>query len=82
MRTSASRKPKAKNRWIQRGIKRPGRIQRAAKRAGVSVTEEARRMARSEDKSAAAAGRLALRFKGKAGRGNIRRKKRATSRTK
>lgn len=82
MRRSTSRKPKANKRWIQRGIKRPGRVKRAAARAGVSVTEEARRMAHSGDKSRAAAGRLALRFKGKAGRGNIRKKKRSTARTK
>jgi hypothetical protein len=73
-------KRKTNNRWVQRAVSRPGRVRKAAKRDNLSVTEEARKMARSGDKSAASAGRLALRFKGEAKRGNFRKKKRSTSR--
>ncbi len=71
---------KKKNRWVQRAVSRPGRVKRAAKRDNLSVTEEARKMARSGNRSEEAAGRLALRFKGEAKHGNIRKKKRTPSR--
>jgi hypothetical protein len=48
--------------WIQKAVKRPGRVKNAAKRAGVSVQEEASRMSHSSDPSARAAGNLAKRF--------------------
>jgi class 3 adenylate cyclase len=65
----------AKDRWIGGAVKRPGRVKNAAKRDGISVTQEAHKMAESPDKSRAAAGRLALRFKGVATKGNIRKPK-------
>jgi hypothetical protein len=36
----------AKRNWVKSSIRRPGRIKRAAKRDNLSVTEEARKMAR------------------------------------
>lgn len=77
------RKKKARKggkRFIQHAIKRPGRVKRAAKRDGLSVPEEARKMAHSGNKSEEGAGRLALRFEGKAKHGNIRKKKHRSSR--
>lgn len=61
-----------KKRWIQRAVKRPGALTAAAERSGRSVLEQARVESHSPDKRIAARGRLALRFKGKAKRGNIR----------
>ena len=69
-----------KRKWVQRAVSRPGRVTRNAKRDNLSVTQEARKMARSSDRSAASAGRLALRFKGEAKHGNFRKKKRSTTR--
>lgn len=66
----------AKDRFLQGAIKRPGRVKRAAKRDGLSVGQEARKMAHSGNKSEEAAGNLALRFKGMAKHGNIRHGKR------
>jgi hypothetical protein len=48
--------------FIQGAIKHPGRLKRAAKRAGVSTAVEARRWAHSKDKSKRGAGLLAERF--------------------
>jgi hypothetical protein len=48
--------------WISGAIKRPGRMKRAAKRAGISVHQEEERAAKSGNKSLAAAGRLGLRL--------------------
>lgn len=61
--------------WIQSAIKRPGAVKNAAAKHGRSVTEEAKVESKSPDKKIAARGRLALRFKGKAKRGNIRKPK-------
>lgn len=71
-----------KRKWIQKGIKRPGRVKAAAKKAGRSVSEEARVMARSSDPSERGAGKLAMRFKGMSKHGNIRHEKRKKSRSK
>lgn len=68
----------AKKGFIQNAIKRPGRVKRAAARDGISVPAEAKKMSHSPDKSRAAAGRLALRFEGKAKHGNIGHGKRKT----
>lgn len=68
------------SKFIQKAIRRPGRVKAAAKRAGRSVTEEARVMSHSSDPSERGAGLLALRFKGKAKRGNIHRAKRRSKR--
>ena len=51
-----------KKKFIQGAIKHPGRVKNAAKRDGISVHEEAERMAHSPNKSARGAGALALRF--------------------
>lgn len=64
----------AKDRWIGGAVKRPGRVKRAAKRAGISTKQEAKKMAASPNKSEASAGRLAERFLGTAKKGNIRKK--------
>lgn len=73
-------KRQSKKRWIQKGIKRPGRVTEAAKRDGLSVPEEARKMSHSSDPSKRGAGNLALRFEGKAKHGNL--KKRGKKRSK
>lgn len=67
--------------FIQGAVKRPGRVKNAARRDGISVGAEARKMAGSPNKSRAAAGRLALRFKGIAKHGNIRHGKGSSGRT-
>jgi len=51
-----------KKKWISGAIKRPGRLTKAAKAAGVSTEEMARRWAKSPDKSKRGAGQLALRL--------------------
>lgn len=71
----------AKDRWIQGAVRHPGAVKRAARKHGRSVTEEARVESRSDNPRIASRGRLALRFKGKAKRGNIRKKKRETHRS-
>lgn len=48
--------------FIAKAIKHPGRVKNYAKRHGMSTPQAARRMARSKNKSEAAAGRLAERF--------------------
>lgn len=66
----------AKDKWIQGAVKNKGSLTRAAQRKGKSVAEEAKSEAKSPDKKIAARGRLALRFKGLAGKGkNIRKPK-------
>lgn len=65
----------AEDKWIAGSIKHPHAVQAAAKRHGRSVLAEAKAEARSPKKSVAARGRLALRFKGAAKKGNIRKKK-------
>lgn len=57
--------------WISGAIKRPGAVKEAAKRHGRSVLEEAKVESRSPNKKIASRGRLALRFKGAAKKGNI-----------
>ena len=68
------------SKFIQSAIKRPGRVKRAAAKAGRSVTEEARVMSHSSDPSKRGAGLLALRFKGKAKHGNIRKHRKSSRR--
>lgn len=66
----------AKDKWIQGAVKHPGAVKNAAAKHGKSVAEEAKSEAKSPDKKIAARGRLALRFKGLAGKGkNIRKPK-------
>jgi len=75
---AAKKKGKKVNKWIggehgkKGAIRHPGRVQRAAVRDNLSVAQEAEKMAHSGNKSESAAGRLALRFKGLAKHGNIR----------
>ena len=71
-----------KRNWIARSIKRPGSLTRRAQRHGRSVHQEAVVESRSSDPKLRGAGNLALRFQGKAKRGNIRKKKRSTTRSK
>jgi hypothetical protein len=59
----------ANDNWIQSATRNKGSLTRAAKRRGKSVAEEAKSEAKSPDKKIAARGRLALRFKGLAGKG-------------
>jgi hypothetical protein len=51
-----------KKRWIQRAVKHPGRLTRAAERHGVSKREEAVRESHSSNPSTRARGILGLRF--------------------
>jgi hypothetical protein len=62
----------AKDIWIGSAVRKPGSLTAAAHRHGKSVLEEAKKEAHSPNKKIAARGRLALRFKGKAKHGNIR----------
>lgn len=65
----------AKDKWISGAISHPGAVKNAAKKHGKSVAAEAKKESHSPDKKIAARGRLALRFKGMAGKGkNIRKK--------
>lgn len=64
----------AKDKWIGSAVSHPGAVKAAAKRHGRSVLAEAKAEAKSPKKSVAARGRLALRFKGAAKKGNIRKK--------
>ena len=57
--------------WIAGAVKHPGAVIKAAKREGESVAQEAKDEANSPNKKIAARGRLALRFKGMAPKGNI-----------
>ena len=59
------------NKWIGSAVKSPGSLTAAAHRHGKSVLAEAKTEAKSPKKKIAARGRLALRFKGKAKKGNI-----------
>jgi hypothetical protein len=63
---------KKANKWIQSAVKHEGSLTAASKRHGVSVLSEAKKEAHSPNKKIAARGRLALRFKGKAKHGNIK----------
>ena len=75
---ATKKKGKKINRWLQGSkghpgaISHPGRVKRAAARDNLSVAQEAEKMAHSGNKSEESAGRLALRFKGLAKHGNIR----------
>ena len=63
----------AKDKWIQSSVKHPGAVKEAAAKHGKSVAAEAKSEEKSPNKKIAARGRLALRFKGLAGKGkNIR----------
>ena len=68
-----------KRKWIQRAVKRSGSLTRRAQRHGKSVHSEAVAESHSSDPKLRGAGNLALRFQGKAKRGNIRKPKRTTS---
>ena len=70
-----------KKNWIAGSIKKPGSLTRAAHKHGKSVLQEAKKEAHSPNKKIAARGRLALRFKGAAKHGNIRKKKHHTKST-
>jgi hypothetical protein len=62
----------AKEKWIAGSIKKPGSLTRAARKHGKSVLSEAKAESHSPNKKIAARGRLALRFKGAAKHGNIK----------
>ncbi len=59
----------AKDNWIQGAVKHEGSLTLAAKKHGKSVAAEAKSESHSPNKKIAARGRLALRFKGMAGKG-------------
>lgn len=59
----------AKDKWIQGAVKHKGSLTNAASKHGKSVVEEAKSEAKSPNRKIAARGRLALRFKGLAGKG-------------
>ena len=65
--------------WIGDAVRHPGAVKRAAKKHGRSVLQEAKTESHSSNKKIASRGRLALRFKGAAKHGNI--KKRHKKRT-
>lgn len=68
---------KHKGKFIQKAIKRPGRLTEAAEREGVSTREEADKWSHSSDPSKRSAGNLGKRFmKG----GDLHRKSRKRSR--
>lgn len=48
--------------WIKSAVKHPGALTAAAKRNGISKLQEAKKEARSPNKSMAARGRLGERF--------------------
>jgi len=52
----------AHKKFLKSAIKHPGRVKKAAARAGISVHQEAEQMAHSSNKSVRGAGALALRF--------------------
>ena len=56
-------------------VRHPGAVKKAAAKHGRSVAEEAKAEANSPDKHVAARGRLAMRFKGMAKHGNIKKAK-------
>lgn len=64
----------AEERWIQGAVRHKGSLTRAAHKHGKSVLEEAHSEAKSPNRKIAARGRLALRFKGKAKHGNIKKR--------
>lgn len=64
--------------WIQRSVRHPGAVKEAAKKHGRSTLAEAKVEAKSSSKKIASRGRLALRFMGKAKRGNIKKSKKTT----
>ena len=66
---------KKKDTWIQGAVQHKGAVKNAAKRHGVSTEQEAKKEAKSPNKSIASRGRLALRFEGKAKHGNIKKAK-------
>lgn len=61
--------------WIQRAVRHPGAVRKAAKKHRRSVAAEAKAESHSPNKKIAARGRLALRFMGKAKHGNLKKKK-------
>jgi hypothetical protein len=64
-----------KEKWIRGAVRHPGAVKNAAHKHGKSVLAEAKSEAHSPNKKISARGRLALRFKGKAKKGNIHKKK-------
>ncbi len=64
----------AKDKWIGEAVRHKGSLTRAARKHGKSVLSEAKAESHSPNKKIAARGRLALRFKGAAKHGNIRKK--------
>lgn len=60
--------------WIKGAVKHPGAVKKAAEKHGRSVTAETKAESRSPNRKIAARGRLALRFKGKAKKGNIKKR--------
>lgn len=66
---------KEKDNWIEGSVTHKGAVRKAAAKHGKSVAAEAKTEAKSPNKKIAARGRLALRFKGLAGKGkNIRKR--------
>ena len=61
-----------KDKWIKGAVKKKGSLTAAANRHGKSVLAEAKSESHSPNKKIAARGRLALRFKGAAKHGNIK----------
>lgn len=61
--------------WIEGAISHKGAVKKAAKKHGKSVLAEAKSEAKSPNKKIAARGRLAMRFKGAAKHGNIKKHK-------
>jgi hypothetical protein len=64
----------AKEKWIQDAVQHKVSLTRSAHKHGKSVLAEARSESKSPNKKIAARGRLALRFKGAAKHGNIRKR--------
>lgn len=62
----------AKDHWIQDAVRHKGSLTRSAKKHGKSVLQEAKAESHSKNKKIASRGRLALRFKGAAKHGNIK----------
>ena len=68
----------AKDKWIQGAVSHPGAVKSAAKRHGKSTLAEAKSESHSPNKKIASRGRLALRFMGKAKRGNLKKHKKSS----
>lgn len=61
-----------KENWVASAVKHKGSLTRAARKHGRSVLAEAKAESHSPNRKIAARGRLALRFKGKAKKGNFK----------